>query len=60
VQGKIYYDANNNSVYNNGEQLLSQQIVKVVPNNWLGASDANGNYLVKIDTVINNTWSCYQ
>ena len=57
VQGNIYNDANNNGIYNNGEELLSQQIVKVLPNNWLGVSDANGNYLVKLDTAISNTWS---
>jgi hypothetical protein len=57
VQGKVYYDANDNGVYNNGEELLPQQIVKVLPNNWLGASDANGNYIVKLDTAVSNTWS---
>jgi uncharacterized repeat protein (TIGR01451 family) len=57
VQGRVYNDANNNGIYNNGEQLISQQIVKVLPNNWLGASDMNGNYIVKLDTAINNTWS---
>ena len=57
VQGKIYNDINNNGVFNNGEQYISQQIIKVSPNNWLGVSDANGNYLVKLDTAINNTWS---
>ncbi len=36
---------------------MSQQIVKVSPNNWLGASDVNGNYFVKLDTAINNIWS---
>ncbi|HOZ53000.1 MAG TPA: hypothetical protein PLU17_14135, partial [Chitinophagaceae bacterium] len=57
VQGKIYNDLNNNGVFNNGEELLAEQIVKVSPNNWLGASDVNGTYLVKLDTAINNTWS---
>jgi Leucine-rich repeat (LRR) protein len=56
VQGKIYIDANNNGTYSIGERLISQQIVKVLPNNWLGASNLNGSYYVKIDTDINNTW----
>ncbi len=57
VQGKIYIDANNNNVFDPIEQLLSQQIIKVLPNNWLGASGINGNYLVKLDTAISNSWS---
>jgi Leucine-rich repeat (LRR) protein len=30
---------------------------KSFTNNWLGSSDENGNYFVKLDTAINNTWS---
>jgi uncharacterized repeat protein (TIGR01451 family) len=57
TKGKIYNDINNNNIYNSGEQFISQQIVKVLPNNWLGASDVNGNYFVKLDTAINNIWN---
>lgn len=57
VQGKIYNDLDNNNIYNAGEQLISQQIIKVTPNNWLAASSVNGIYFVKLDTAINNTWS---
>ncbi|HNY54145.1 MAG TPA: T9SS type A sorting domain-containing protein [Chitinophagales bacterium] len=57
VQGKIYNDLDNNNIYNAGEQLIAQQIIKVTPNNWLAASSVNGIYFVKLDTAINNTWS---
>jgi Leucine-rich repeat (LRR) protein len=58
VQGIIYNDINNNGVFDTvSEQLMSQQIVKAAPNNWLGTSDENGIYWLKLDTVINNSWS---
>ncbi|MFN8282662.1 MAG: T9SS type A sorting domain-containing protein [Chitinophagales bacterium] len=57
VTGKVYHDVNNNNSWDPAEQLFSQQIVKVLPNNWIGVSDANGCYIVKLDSVINNTWS---
>jgi Leucine-rich repeat (LRR) protein len=57
IHGKIYNDVNNNSKWDSTEQLIVQQIVKVLPNGWLGSSDEFGNYFVKLDTAISNTWS---
>ena len=58
VKGRIYNDINNNNVFDSlSEQLLSQQLVRVTPNNWLSVSDVNGNYIVKLDTVIINSWN---
>lgn len=57
VAGKIYLDTNSNNVWDSTEQLLSQQIIRVLPSNWMGASNVDGFYIVKLDTAVNNTWS---
>ena len=59
AKGLIYYDSNNNGVFDNfTETIISNQIINVSPNGWKGISDVNGDYWVNLDTAINNTWSC--
>ena len=58
VHGKIFRDINSNGIFDSiTESFISRQIVKTLPGNWLGASDVRGTYVIKIDTIINNTWS---
>ncbi|MBK8674607.1 MAG: T9SS type A sorting domain-containing protein [Bacteroidetes bacterium] len=38
--------------------LFPIKLVTVTPNDWKGISDINGNYIVSLDTSINNTWRC--
>lgn len=57
VKGKVYIDVNNNNILDITDELLPEQIVKVLPNNWIGGSSIGGNYIVKLDTSINNIWS---
>jgi Leucine-rich repeat (LRR) protein len=59
AKGLVYNDANNNGIFDSiTETIISNQIINVSPNEWKGISDINGTYLVKLDTAINNTWSC--
>jgi len=59
AKGLIYIDTNNNGIFDSLiETPISNQIVTVTPNGWKGISDINGNYIVSLDTSINNTWRC--
>jgi hypothetical protein len=58
VQGRVYLDQNKNGVFDTGEPLLPEFIVRVNPSGWVGGTDSSGEYLVKLDTTKINTWSC--
>ena len=59
AKGFVYNDANSNGIFDSlTEPVISNQIISVSPNDWKGISDINGVYLVKLDTAINNNWSC--
>lgn len=59
TKGIVYNDINVNGIWDTPtEQVLPSQIINVLPNNWHGISDFNGEYFVKLDTNTNNTWNC--
>ncbi|MBX7224683.1 MAG: T9SS type A sorting domain-containing protein [Chitinophagales bacterium] len=59
AEGIVYNDLNNDGTWNSAiEPILPKQIIHIEPNNWYKISDANGQYIVKLNTTINNTWSC--
>jgi hypothetical protein len=59
AKGFVYNDENSNGVFDSlTEPVISNQIISVLPNDWKGISDENGEYWVSLDTAINNTWRC--
>jgi Leucine-rich repeat (LRR) protein len=58
IKGLVYNDLNNNEILDSvSEPLISGQIIKVSPADWLGSSTTNGTYWIIIDTSTNNSWT---
>ncbi len=57
--GIVYNDLNNNGIFDSLSEIkLENQIISAIPNFMKTVSDLNGNYIIKLETEINNTWSC--
>jgi uncharacterized repeat protein (TIGR01451 family) len=50
LQGKTYYDTNNDGVFNVGDYPLPNQIVELLPSNQIVYSNFNGDYSFLVDT----------
>jgi hypothetical protein len=51
ISGNIYYDVNNNSIKDPGENGLSQVIIKTNTTNFYATSDTLGNYSLFTDAI---------
>ncbi|MCI1186292.1 IPT/TIG domain-containing protein [Hymenobacter sp. DH14] len=50
ISGQLYDDANQNCRRDNNEQLLRNIAVVAQPGNYYGLTDANGSYVLAVDT----------
>lgn len=50
LQGKTYYDTNNDGVFNAGDYPLPNQIVELLPSNQIVYSNLYGDYSFLVDT----------
>ena len=50
LQGKTYYDTNNDGVFNAGDYPLPNQIVELLPSNQIAYSNLYGDYSFLVDT----------
>jgi streptogramin lyase len=48
VSGKVFHDADTDSLYTNGEQGLSNTIIAVSPGGYFGVTDNTGHYNIPI------------
>lgn len=46
ISGKVYYDSNNNGLYDSGEPPLAGQQVHLMPDDAYAITDNNGNYSI--------------
>jgi len=58
ARGKIFLDMDGNGIYaSETDIVLPHELITVLPSNWVGISDAEGNYWISLDPQINNSWS---
>lgn len=49
IGGKVFYDANNNNILDNGERGIGYDIVSLKPSDYTATTDNQGNYALLID-----------
>ncbi len=63
VEGKVFFDSNENKIFDNEEKGLSSQKVLLLPDSIVSLTDNNGNYFIRKNTesselkiILNNDW----